>query len=245
MTITTVGSLLVLALIDSTSFGTLLIPIWFLLTPGRVRAARVLVFLGTVATFYLLVGIALVAGADAFLGDLDALLDHPVAARVQLVVGVALLVWSFRIGRKKTDDDGAPRPGRMLRWRERAMGERESGSGIAGLMGLALGAAVLEVATMLPYLAATGIISTADLPAAGRLGVLAAYCLVMIAPALLLLATRLVARRLAEPVLHRVARWMERSSGETTAWIVGIVGFLVARDALVRMPGLVAFLDSV
>ena len=53
------GQLVVLALIDSTSFGTLLIPLWFLLVPGRVRAHRVLVFLGTVAAFYLGVGIAL------------------------------------------------------------------------------------------------------------------------------------------------------------------------------------------
>ena len=45
------GSLAVLALIDSTSFGTLLIPTWLLMHPGRVRAMRMLVFLGTVAAF--------------------------------------------------------------------------------------------------------------------------------------------------------------------------------------------------
>ena len=35
MTTTLAVSLAVLALVDSTSFGTLLIPIWLLLTPGR------------------------------------------------------------------------------------------------------------------------------------------------------------------------------------------------------------------
>src|SRR5699024_11553258 len=72
------ASLAVLALVDSTSFGTLLIPIWFLLAPGRVRVGRVLVFLGTVAGFYFLVGIALVAGLRAIVGDLGGLLDSPV-----------------------------------------------------------------------------------------------------------------------------------------------------------------------
>ena len=52
------ASLAALALIDSTSFGTLLIPIWLLLAPGRVRAGRMLVYLGTIAVFYFAVGMA-------------------------------------------------------------------------------------------------------------------------------------------------------------------------------------------
>ncbi|TNC17614.1 GAP family protein [Georgenia sp. 311] len=239
MTTITAGTLAVLALVDSTSFGTLLIPIWFLLTPGRVRAGRVLLFLATVAGFYFLLGVALVAGLGAVLGDAGALLDNPVVGRLQLLLGVGMLVGSFFIGRKKEGQAG--RPGRLLRWRERAMGT-ETGSGVGGLLSLALAAAVLEVATMLPYLAATGIIGSSDLGAPARLGVLAAYCLVMVLPALVLLAARLTAGRLVQPLLERVARWMERTGGETTAWIVGIVGFLVARDAATRMPELLSFL---
>lgn len=37
MTTAFIGVLVVLALVDSTSFGTLLIPIWLLLTPGKLR----------------------------------------------------------------------------------------------------------------------------------------------------------------------------------------------------------------
>lgn len=241
MTIATFGALVVLALVDSTSFGTLLIPVWFLLTPGRVRVGRVLVFLGTVAGFYLLLGIALVAGASALLGDLDGLLDNPVVARLQLVLGVGLLVGSFFIGRRR--EGKAPGSGRLLRWRARAMGT-ETDSRVGGLVTLALAAAVLEVATMLPYLAATGIIGSSGLAAPARVGVLAAYCLVMVLPALALLGARLGARRAVEPLLQRIAAWMERSGAETTAWIVGIVGFLLARDAVGRMPELLFFLDT-
>lgn len=240
MTLTTAATLTVLALVDSTSFGTLLIPIWLLLAPGRIRVGRVLVFLGTVAGVYLLLGVALVAGASALLGDLDALAEDPVVTRVQLVVGVGLLVGSFFIGGKKKDGEDRPR-GRLLGWRERAMG---TGSGIGGLMTLALAAVALEVVTMLPYLAATGLIASTDLGMPARVVVLAGYCLVMILPALVLMAGRLVARRAVEPVLERLSRWMERHGGETTGWIVGIVGFLVARDAVGRMPELISFLDA-
>lgn len=240
MTLTTAATLTVLALVDSTSFGTLLIPIWLLLAPGRIRVGRVLVFLGAVAGVYLLLGVALVAGASALLGDLDALAEDPVVTRVQLVVGVGLLVGSFFIGGKKKDGEDRPR-GRLLGWRERAMG---TGSGIGGLMTLALAAVALEVVTMLPYLAATGLIASTDLGMPARVVVLAGYCLVMILPALVLMAGRLVARRAVEPVLERLSRWMERHGGETTGWIVGIVGFLVARDAVGRMPELISFLDA-
>jgi hypothetical protein len=114
MDLALLGSLVVLALIDSTSFGTLLIPIWLLLYPGRLRSGRVLVFLGTVATFYFLVGMAVALGADAFLPQISRLLDTRPAMWAQLVIGVALFFWSFRLDRRKTS---AADGGRLLRWR--------------------------------------------------------------------------------------------------------------------------------
>lgn len=43
----------------------------------------------------------------------------------------------------------------------------------------------------------------------------------MILPALVLLSARIVAHRLVEPLLQRIARWLEKSGGEMTAWVVG------------------------
>nr|BFF24613.1 hypothetical protein GCM10025732_25780 [Glycomyces mayteni] len=119
------ASLAALALIDSTSFGTLLIPIWLLLAPGRVRAGRMLVYLGTITVFYFAVGMAIVLGATAFTDDLGALLDTRPAMWAQLAVGVGLVVLSFRFDSKKSKEGG----GRMTRWRERALGvESEPGA---------------------------------------------------------------------------------------------------------------------
>jgi len=218
--------LVVLALIDSTSFGTLLIPIWLMLHPGPLRAGRLLVFLGTVATFYFAVGVAVAAGASALLPNLAAIADSRPFLWVQLTLGVALLFLSFRLGKKKDGEEGG---GRLSRWRERAL---TTGS-VTGLIGLALTAVAIELGSMLPYLAAIGLITTAQLPIVQIVVIMAGYCLVMILPALVLLGARVALRHRIEPLLQRISRWLANS--ETLAWVVGIVGFLLARDAVARL----------
>jgi hypothetical protein len=256
MSIELLGSLAVLALIDSTSFGTLLIPVWLMMAPGRIRPQRVVVFLVTVAAFYLAVGAALLAGvqalAGAFDGGLAAILESPAARILQLVLGVVLFGVSFWIDSPKRRARAAGAgPGRVHRWRERAMGgapgmpaagadsgsttTRPQATGLLALMGLALAAAAIEVGSMIPYLAGIGLISTSGLewPATGLL--LAGYCGVMVLPALVLLVARVVAARAVEPALTRLSDWMTKHAASTTAWIVGIVGFLLARDAAVAL----------
>ncbi|WP_285107137.1 GAP family protein [Promicromonospora sp. MEB111] len=258
-----IGALAVLALIDSTSFGTLLIPVWLLMAPGRVRLGRMVVYLGSIAGFYALVGLAILLGAGALGDTLSSLSGARPFLVAQLLVGIGLFAWSFKLepskesktaeavtadaapgtsapGRAAPDgtpatDAPMPRPGKLNRWRERALGS-ESGSRTA-LAGLAVGAGLVEVATMLPYLAALGLIGTQgpDWPVSG-LWILG-YCVVMIAPALVLTAARLFAARLVERPLRRLDGWLTRNAASTTAWVVGIVGFLVARDAIGRLWG--------
>ncbi len=230
MDIAFLGSLAALALIDSTSFGTLLIPIWFLLHPGKLRGSRILVFLGTVATFYFAVGLGLVYGLSRFMPQITAFLDTPGAMWTQLILGVALFFLSFRLDSKRKKKSGG---GRVLKWRERALGADGQNGGLLSLIGLALTAAVIEVGSMLPYLAAIGLITTAalTLPQTGL--VLAGYCLVMILPALVLMVLRITAGHRIEGLLTKISNWMTNS--DAIAWIVGIVGFLLARDAAVRL----------
>jgi hypothetical protein len=232
MELALLGSLVVLALIDSTSFGTLLIPIWLLLHPGRVRPARILIFLGTVAAFYFAVGMVVALGADAFLPQIERVLDTAPAMWIQLVIGVALFFWSFRLERRAKSGAGG---GRLLRWRERALSDDR---GAGGLAVLALAAAAAEVTTMLPYLAAIGLVTAAQLPAGQVALIMAGYCLVMIVPALVLLAARMVAGEWLTKPLTRISDWMANSN--TLSWVVGIVGFLLAYDAAARL-GLTAF----
>ncbi|GAA3533688.1 GAP family protein [Aeromicrobium panaciterrae] len=225
MDLAALAPLVLLALVDSTSFGTLLIPIWLMLAPGRLRPGRIIVFLATVAAFYLVLGLALVAGLDAFSEQLSDAFDTKPAQVVQLLVGVGLLVAAFRL----PGGTSAGESGRFTVWRERAVGEDGS---TGGLMALAVTAAVIEAASMLPYLVAIGLIGAADLSWPSTVLVLAGYCLVMILPALVLLAVRIRAATRVEPVLQRINGWMVRNGPENTAWIVGLVGFYVAATAL-------------
>jgi cytochrome c biogenesis protein CcdA len=224
-------SLAGLALIDSTSIGTLFIPIWLMLVPAPLRPGRILVYLGTVAAFYFVVGVLLVLGAAPLAGAIGGSLDHPVALWIQLGIGVGLFALSFRFDPKRRRD---AKPGPVARWRERAVG---GGGGARWLAGLALVAAVAEVATMLPYLGAIGMMTTSDLDAALVPVLLAGYCLVMVVPAALLLGLRAAARERVEPLLQRMSKWIERHAASTTGWVLAIAGFLVARDAAFRLFG--------
>lgn len=231
MTVTLVGGLVVLALLDSTSIATLVIPIWLLLGPGRVRPGRMLLYLGTVVVFYAAVGILLLLGAINLTDRFGELLNRSEVRWAQLAFGIALVILSFRIGRRTA----APGGGRLARWRTRAMGDGVQSGSLGLLVALALAAAGLEVATMLPYLAAIGMISASGLSAPLMIVVIGGYCLVMVLPALVLLTLRIVARTAIEPVLTRISNWMIKNAAGTTAWIVGIVGFLIARDAAFRV----------
>ncbi|PRZ09335.1 Sap-like sulfolipid-1-addressing protein [Isoptericola sp. CG 20/1183] len=232
------GVLVVLALVDSTSFGTLLVPVWLLLAPGRVRSGRVLAYLGTVAVAYLLIGVAVLLGAGVVLARFGDVLESRPVLLAQLVLGVGLLALSFRFDGKRSArraEAAGGRPGRLARWRGRALGLDPGSSSVLPLMGLALGAVTLEAATMLPYLAAIGLLTASDLATPVTVGILALYCVVMVLPALLLLGGRLVAARWIDPLLRRLERWLSKNAAEMTGWVLGVVGVLLALDAVGRL----------
>lgn len=234
------ASLLVLALIDSTSFGTLLIPLWLMLAPGRPRAGRMVLFLGTVAVFYLLLGLALLLGAS----NLAGMFPDPGAARAlrmaQLALGIGLMVlgvcmepWTAagkaRRAARRAEKIARSGPSLHMRMRTRAS---DATAPVGAVILLALVAAAIEAASMIPYLAAIGLLtaSTLSLPARGL--VLSGYCLVMIAPALLLLAARLLLHDQVAPVLSRLETWLSRHANEALAWVVFLVGLYLAGEGL-------------
>jgi hypothetical protein len=96
---------------------------------------------------------------------------------------------------------------------------------------LGLTAGLLEVATMVPYLAAIGMMTTLDLLAGQWVPLLGAYVLVMVLPPLVLLALRGVAREWLEPRLERLRAWMGKHSASMVSWTLAIVGILLALDA--------------
>lgn len=233
MTFAVLAGLAGLALVDSTSIGTLVVPIWMLTHP-RLRAGRVLLYLATIAVFYWLLGLALMGGAAALASRWAAIDASRTTDWVQLVIGVAMLVGSFWPDTPWAKRRAAARGGdeRRARIRERVAGESSTAGAV---ISVALVSGAIEAASMLPYLGAIGLISTAGLSTPAAALVLVAYVLVMCLPALALLGLRLALASRITPVLERIERWLTRHTGGAIWWVLGILGFLLAADAVTRL----------
>lgn len=212
---------------DSTSIGTLLIPIWLLMGVGSLHAGRFLAYLLSIAALYFGIGLLITAGAGQVLGSLGGSLDSRPVLWIQLAIGVVLFIVSFRFDSKRAGSQD-----RVERWKQRTQAATAS---TGFLVQLALFAGLAEVATMLPYLGAIAILASSDLNTPTSLGLLAAYCLIMTLPALLLLAGRKLADARIQPLLVRIDGWISRNAESALGWVIGIAGFLVARDAIDRL----------
>ncbi|MDO8276006.1 MAG: GAP family protein [Serpentinimonas sp.] len=240
MNIELIVPLVLLALIDSTSFGTLLIPLFLMLAPGRPRPGRILLFLATVAAFYLLLGIALLVGASSLSDTLRAMETSQPLLVTQLIVGVGLMAlgtlmepWT-KAGKERRLARRAEKlarsgPSLQMRMRERAI---DASAPIGAVIVLALIASLVEAASMVPYLAAIGFLTASELSLVGRAAVLFGYCLVMIAPALLLLAARLFLHDHIAPTLKRLEAFLSRHANGAIAWVIFLVGLYLASTSL-------------
>ncbi|HET6856450.1 MAG TPA: GAP family protein [Streptomyces sp.] len=225
-------SLAGLALLDSASLGTLFIPVWLMLSPARIGAGRILVYLATISAFYFGVGLLVVLGAGAVFSAAGDALESRTALWIQLAVGVGLFLLSFRFAPKKGEKSAKNSASASSRWHERSDARSSS---VVFIVGLALLAALVEVATMLPYLGAIGMLTTSGLNGASVVALLAGYCVVMVLPALVLLVGRTTARARIEPLLDRLNAWISKRADGALGWVLVIVGFLVARDAAARL----------
>jgi Sap, sulfolipid-1-addressing protein len=240
-----VAPLVLLALIDSTSFGTLLIPLCLMLAPGRPHPGRILLFLGTVAAFYLLLGVALLLGASTLLDTLQETANSQPLRVAQLVVGIGLIAlgilmepWTkagkeHRLARR-AEKLARSGPSLQMRMRERAT---DAAAPVGAVIVLALIAGIIEAASMIPYLAAIGLLTTSELSLAGRVAVLFGYCLVMIAPALVLLAARLLLHDHAGPILKKLEAFLSRNANEAMAWVIFLVGLYMVSGSMSALGG--------
>lgn len=228
-----------LALVDSTSIGTLVLPLLLLLGP-RVHVGRYLVLVGTVAGFYAVVGIALVLGGGALVSAVD-VGDALWLRWAQLAVGVVLLaagVAGDKALARWRRSRGAPPRDRAGSWASRLAGEQAA---YGTVVAVGLGAALVEVASMLPFLAAAGIITAADLPAPVAAALVVGYAAVMVTPALALLGGRLLLGRRLEGPLGRFSAWLSRATEAAVYWVLAIVGLLLAGDAYGALSAAGAF----
>ena len=210
-------TLLGLALVDSTSLGTIGVPIF--LTVARTPVRRVVLYLATITVFYFVVGVALLLGINSALTVIGSVFESRAALIVQLLAGAALIVLSFRFDARKR----AGRPKRS--W------EPKNGSAIS-MVGLALTAGIVEITSMVPYIAAIGMLIGSDLSTLARIGIIAGYTTVMALPALALLGLSRIGAPWVDRLLERAGTWIERNAEGMLGWMLGIVGFFLAANAI-------------
>lgn len=242
MELTQLLTLAGLALVDSTSFGTLAVPALLLLAQ-RPQVRVLLTYLATICVFYWAVGLVLVLGGETVSRWVDRLGDtgaggSTVLTGGQVVVGGLLVAGSFLVDGRAARRRRARREaqGRGPTRRERWTGRLMSGDlNPAAVATVAVLAGLAELATMLPYLGAVAIITGAGQGMPFAALVLAAYVLVMVLPALALTGLRLVLGERARPVLNHLHGWLTRSADEVLGWVIGILGALLVVDGLGRL----------
>ena len=223
-----------LALVDSLSAGTLVIPIALIFMWRRVRVGLLGTYLATIATAYFGLGVALLLGFDAAVRRFSGVSETDWFRWVTLVLGAGLFIFGvFSPNPKKhtaTQSAGAEVPeGRASRL------ARGASLSVTGMVGLALGAAVVEAATMLPYLGAMGIIQSMSFGFSGKVALIAGYCIIMILPAILVAVIAGAAGPAIFPRLERAMRRLEYEAKVTLLWIAAIVGGYMAMSSALRL----------
>jgi cytochrome c biogenesis protein CcdA len=214
-------SLLLVALLDSVNPSALVVTLLLLARPKGARAVLPYV-LGIFVTYFAM-GLALVSGFDLASDALKRALEHPIARAAELLIGLTLLVVTWRTPKESPVAE-----------RQRTLGRKS----LAGLFLLGATVTAAELPTALPYLAATGLMGTSDL---GRLDVLVqltVYCTVFVSPPLLLAAVQVVLGERAGPRYERLRKWLHRTARETLLWLFAILGFILAVHGAVELGNL-------
>ena len=212
-----------LALVDSLSAGTLVIPIALIVIWRRVRLGLLGTYLATIATAYCGLGIALLVGFDAAVLRLW-------FRWVTLVLGAGLFIFgTFSPTPKKPAATHTAGP-EVTKSRASRLA-RSASLSASGMVGLALGAAVVEAATMLPYLGAMGIIQSMSFGFSGKVAIIAGYCIIMVLPATLIAVIAGAAGPAIFPRLERAIRRLEYEAKVTLLWIAAIVGVYMAASS--------------
>lgn len=207
---------------DSTSVGTLVVPVLLRLTAATVR--HTFHYLLVIGVFYWMLGVALTAGALPLFERFGDALGSAPAMAVYADTGVLLVVWSYRIDPAAIRKRGGDPEEGARRWLDRV---HDAGGSVRALTGLALLAGVVEAATMVPYLAAIGVIVDSGAGLGRSAVTLVGYCALMLVPGSLIAVVRAVAGSRVDTVLTRIRDRSVRHAASTVSWTVGIVGVLI------------------
>lgn len=246
-----------LALLDSTTVGTFVIPLWLLMSTNNYRTTQILTYLVTVSASYFALGALGLTLARTVVDQYSDFLRSQAGATGQIILGAALVLWGLGLSLRRRFSASRAR---------KSAGSRRSGGKVAhvsaedanqitattpnaasivpttlmarlqhrvlashhNLTGLALMAVALEVATMWPYLTGIGILAQPQFGLTTGLVLLGVYCTVMISPALLLVGARWRFPAQTQQLLEEFSRLLQRTSQHVASpWLMAGFGVLL------------------
>ncbi|AWP28032.1 hypothetical protein PVOR_15769 [Paenibacillus vortex V453] len=215
MTLELLLSIGVLSLLDMLSPAALGVTVYLLLTERDRLISRLGVYLVTVAGFYFLVGAALMLGLGAVMKSISDIFQNRTVSWMMAILGGVLFVASFYVPTKKKSEPRRPKS-----------------KSFGAMIGLGFTTSLIEVATALPYFAAIGLMTTAQLNTVQWVPILAAYNMVMVLPPLILLGLHLVLGRVMQRPLEKLRVKIAESSGSLLSWVLCIAGVILVLNSI-------------
>lgn len=209
-----------LSLLDALNPSALAVTLLLLLRGGPYRC-RVLAYVSAIFATYLVLGIAIYAGFGGVLGLLDNALVREIGYWLAAVLGTAMLLFAlFPPARTRQGMTLPQLPERLP---------------LSIVMATGVTITVAEFSTAFPYLGAIGLLQDIT----GRFGVavplLASYNAIFVLPPVLLMFTFAA---FGDRIRPHLDAWLARrrsKKDDTWLWILGIVGFLLARHGFTHI----------
>ena len=215
------SALLGLAIVDSINPSALLMTGYILMkAPQERRTRMVFAYVAGILGIYFALGVFLVLGLDALLTIAGPLGESQLLLYLQALLGSGMLVWSLMPARPRTASN---------RFRPKSF---------SYIAMLSLGAAITfaELITAFPYFAAAGLLQQATVTLELKLGLLAVYNLIFVAPPLIMLAIyKINESRVESWLVKRQERRNKEQTDSNLRWLVGIVGFMIGASAVAEL----------
>lgn len=202
------------ALLDTLSPTIIGVTIYLILADRNNRIVRLGAYLLTVVILYFLLGVMLMFGFDYIVGAFASFFQSQFFRWVLFIIGVGLFIGAYYVPAKK---NALPTP---------------QTQGLLSMVLVGIMTFFMEAGTAFPYFAAIGLVATMDISLLYRLLIIAAYNLIMIAPALLLFAGYSFMGKYMHTALVKSWDKLSTSTHSTLSWMMCIVGVIIVLYAI-------------
>ncbi|QGK71815.1 GAP family protein [Allosaccharopolyspora coralli] len=209
-----------LSLLDALNPSALAVTLLLVLRGGPYRS-RVVAYVSAIFATYLVLGIAIYAGFGGVLALFDNAIVREVGYWLAAVLGTAMLLFALFPPARTRQGMKLPRlPERLP---------------LSLVMGTGVTITVAEFSTAFPYLGAIGLLRDLTGEFAVAVPLLASYNAIFVLPPVLLMVAFAA---FGDRIRPRFQAWLarrENTKDGTWLWILGIVGFLLARHGFTHI----------